>query len=480
MRCEFIRWAPGGSRSPSSSPPVTFPPILPVPPVCPTPFSGPMPVPPLNKKCTITGCGQNRIAPDCASQWCRKHCVALYQGVCPSKKHKKPSAGGATTDLPSSSASPATTSAPLVALPSVVTPALVPLAPPFPMASSVAVLPTEAPDVLPRFSSLLGPAFSDTLARDFELREERRLQEATRIENERRVKQTVKVFAWTLNGQEPTVCHFQSGFIWPFFNISYSVLECVGLIKASDKNSLEYYNDDEYVGYWSRLEVGHVFEVREGHSIFLRSADVSSCPGFKERLAHFRSNAPIFYSQLAREREYVRNNLKTYDTWSIPSSTPQKRKASSSPRVSSSSPSPTPLISSSPDIIELKPKSKLPLPTASNPIPISDDERSTEWPRNFYVCDIVDCFKDCKTSVKRGGKKIRTLKAVFSEHFPGVDFKPSTYHDQRTIWRNAPEHLRRKFLEAGHTTAGTWMSFTAAVRKHNVAQAKSTIVEISD
>ena len=74
----------------------------------------------------------------------------------------------------------------------------------------------------------------------------------------------MRVFAWPSNGQEPVVAHIQTGFIWPFFNISHFVLECVGLVEAIDKNCLEYFNDDAYVGYWTHLEVGHIFEVREG------------------------------------------------------------------------------------------------------------------------------------------------------------------------------------------------------------------------
>ena len=92
------------------------------------------------------------------------------------------------------------------------------------------------------------------------------------------------------------------------------------------------------ISHVQHLEVGHIFEVQEGHSIFLKSCNVANCRGFKEHLAHVWSTTPIFYSQLAREREYVRNNLPAYDTWTIPS-TPKKHKASLSPDVLSLSPS---------------------------------------------------------------------------------------------------------------------------------------------
>ena len=444
-------------------------------------------VPPVDKKCAIGGCGQNRIALDCASQWCRKHCVALYEGFCPSKKHRKPGSASASA-VPSSGAPSAPVAIPSTSVPTTI-PALLPSSPP---------TSSNPADIHPCFSSPLSPAFLDVLARDHELREEKRFQEVKRLENERRAWQTVKVFVWRSNGQEPIVAHFQTGFIWPFFNVSYFVLERVGLVEPTDTNRLEYFNDDAYVGYWTRLEVGHIFEVREGHSIFLRTRNVTNCCGFQEHLAHFRSTAPIFYSQLAREREYIRNNLPAYDTWTIPS-TPKKskkRKASSSPEVvsspsaaSASSVSPK-LISSSPIIIEVKPKSRsLPvLPpmlaastSAANPGSSLYDVSAIEWPRDYYVCDIVDCFKDCKTSVKRGGRKTRTLKVVFAEYFPGVNFKPSTYHDQRNFWLGAPESLKKRFYEGGRIKAAKWSAFAAAVRKQSAAtRSMDDVIDLTD
>jgi len=78
------------------------------------------------------------------------------------------------------------------------------------------------------------------------------------------------------------------------------------------------------------------------------------------------------------------------------------------------------------------------------------------------------------------GKTTRPLKVVFADHFPGVTFKSSTYHDQRTIWHNAPEHLKKQFCEAGHTRRGRWIGFTAAIQQYNIekAQANNNIIEL--
>ena len=141
-------------------------------------------------------------------------------------------------------------------------------------------------------------------------------------------------------------------------------------------------------------------------------------------------------------------------------------------------------------IIEVKPKLHSPIPprvtqaSTSDADPVSSfhntsgNQDSTEWPRDYYVCDIVNCFKDCKTSVKHGGRKTRTLQVVFAEFFPRVDFKRSTYHDQRTFWLKASEFLKASSYEAGHKKAAKWSTFTAAVKKQRAAEALDNVVNL--
>lgn len=157
------------------------------------------------------------------------------------------------------------------------------------------------PATIPRCSSQLDPTLVDVLACDQELRDTRRVEDACRRESERRAKQTVKVFAWTSNGCEPTVSSFQSGFVWPFFNLSYDVLYVVGLLEASDNHLLEMYDSSGF-GYWMKVDVGHIVEVREGHFVFLRLQEVKVCRGLQDHLATFRKSTPIFYGRLAHER----------------------------------------------------------------------------------------------------------------------------------------------------------------------------------
>lgn len=274
----------------------------------------------------MDGCGQNRLAPDCASQWCRKHCIALYQGTCPSKKHKRP---GADTTVP--------------AYTTVVPPPATLIAPPVthipPPAAAVVQAPPAAtimppsssgpadPSDPPRFSSQLHPFFTEALARGAELREQKHREEVRRIASELRAKRTVKVFAWTKSG-DPFACSFQNGFVWPYFNLSDDVLETVGLFNASEERKLELY-DAKGFGYWTNVEAGHIIEVREGHSIFLRSKDAEVCRGLKEHLEEFRRSAPHFYGQLARDRQGVHAFFYDYEMGWDSELTPRERDASS-------------------------------------------------------------------------------------------------------------------------------------------------------
>ena len=80
-QCTFIWFAPGGSKSPSVSPPsMSTPTFLPPPLTLPT---GLVP-----SQCPIQGCGQTHIMEDCGRQICHKHCITQGPGGCTSKKHK--------------------------------------------------------------------------------------------------------------------------------------------------------------------------------------------------------------------------------------------------------------------------------------------------------------------------------------------------------------------------------------------------------
>ncbi len=190
-----------------------------------------------------------------------------------------------------------------------------------------------------------------------------------------------------------------------------------------------------------------------------------------------------FYGQLVHKCQYIWDFVRTYDMDRDIVSMPLKWKASASsaepsPPISPPSP-PTP-----PVIIEkCHPSTQHPpaVDTDGNQPRLSFSAQqlngTLEWPCDFYVCNIIKCFTNCKTSVKWGSKTIQTVQVVFTEHFPDIPFKSSTYHDHCSIWHNAPEHLKRQFCEAGHMKKGRWAAFTNAIQQHKMA---SKVIELSD
>jgi hypothetical protein len=82
--------------------------------------------------------------------------------------------------------------------------------------------------------------------------------------------------------------------------------------------------------------------------------------------------------------------------------------------------------------------------SAEDPIELSDGDEK-KWPRDYYVCDIVSCFHDAKTSV-RGSCTQCTAAIVFYEHFPHLKFHSSTFSDNKAIWKKHQRPSRTAIL----------------------------------
>ena len=108
------------------------------------------------------------------------------------------------------------------------------------------------------------------------------------------------------------------------------------------------------------------------------------------------------------------------------------------------SPSPFPLIS--------------PLSTPTSVTTPSPPPIRPSWPIGCYAVDImngfarIDDFMRTKPPTKdRKNVLMDHVKTVF-----GVTIPYTTYRDQRTKWRKAPQALQDKVVEAGHTPSGLW------------------------
>ena len=135
-----------------------------------------------------------------------------------------------------------------------------------------------------------------------------------------------------------------------------------------------------------------------------------------------------------------------------------------------------------------------PSPSARQPIKQEDlpsgsstgvQALSRTWPGDFYIVDIVSCFKDSANSSK-SGKKVRD---IFEQHF-SVPFKRLTFYENRSHWDHATHQAKQQALDAGHTFAGLWSTFMgtnrtpraelkAARKVSSRALASSTVIDLT-
>jgi len=102
---------------------------------------------------------------------------------------------------------------------------------------------TQTVNALPdaRYVSHMPTIFTDQLRREQELLEDQRQCDAERIQNEKRSKQSVVVYAWNQDASPPLIRMFQAGFTWPFFVLTPKILSFVGLADTADRGGLQMY-----------------------------------------------------------------------------------------------------------------------------------------------------------------------------------------------------------------------------------------------
>ena len=323
----------------------------------------------------------------------------------------------------------------------------------------------------PRFASHLHPIYTKQLAYEYELRERQRSDDADRIASSKRAKEEVTVFSWSSNNDQPSMRVFQTGFTWPYFVLTTAILSSIGLSGACERQDLQIY--EEEFDTWVSVDQGHTIEAREGQRIFAKDRLVNDCPGLKKHLKAPARVAHLCYG-LASERSFVREAFKDQAQSILPpmlllSSPKHERSSSPSPLTFPSSPLP-------------QPSELIPIHhgTLEDPI-IVNDASEKQWPGDFYVCDVVACFRDCKTRVR--GRHAHTSKAIFNEHFPGARFCSSTYYDQKKLWRNTPAVLRDQFIAAGRVKSALWSAFSRRIRtdgKKRAALRLCSPIELSD
>lgn len=409
----------------------------------PSPFSTNTPVvsPHQQKKgCSVSSCGQTRLADDCPRHLCRKHCVE--QGGCSSKTHK--ARGTIPTLTPAFGSS---SSAPFLSPP--------PPSPPLKLSSRLPDLAESHavdPSANPRFSTHLLPIFTGVIAEQQQKAQQQRILDAQEKESAQKAKQRITIYSWTTEDAGPSV-KFAQEFTWPHVVLDRSLLAGVGLLEAGERGDLRIY-DELDIADWVAVEVGYVVKVQEGDRLFLKDGSLRTCIKFDDCLAARPQRTPHIHYGLAYERAYVRKAHKDISPLHSTIYSPSARSTSSTPSAQSplASPSPTPL--------------RLPSPSPTSAEDLADlCDSKKHWPADYFTVDIVQCIRASNSTTHRVHQRERTRQKVFLKHFPGVRFTPSTFSDQVTLWRKAPSSLREEYLTFGRCEEGLWSAFSCRARK---------------
>jgi hypothetical protein len=80
----------------------------------------------------------------------------------------------------------------------------------------------------------------------------------------------------------------------------------------------------------------------------------------------------------------------------------------------------------------------------------SDDE-GPKWPQDYYICNVVAVFKKPPCGISK--------MASFAMHFPGLQFKKSTFYDNYNLWIRTPVAFRMRYADYGCTEKGSWRGF---------------------
>ena len=113
----------------------------------------------------------------------------------------------------------------------------------------------------------------------------------------------------------------------------------------------------------------------------------------------------------------------------------------------SPSPSPSPFPSISP------------LSTPASVTKPSSPPIRPSWPIGCYAVDMMNGFAHVEDLMRTKPPMAKDRMNVLMDHVKtvfGVAIPYSTYRDQCTKWRKAPQALRDKVVEAGHTPSGLW------------------------
>jgi len=337
------------------------------------------------------------------------------------------------------------------------------------------------------------PIFTEQWQCEQELQEQKRRQEATRIQYATQAKQSAVIYAWAQNN-EPAHVEEVQGLSWPYFPLSAPIL---ARLELPSSIGIQLYRHS--IGTWVNISEGHIVDLQaHGRRIFLKARNVTEYPDFDGHLHVDSGNSPpnLRY-KLKHERQELRerekmirkgkakrdvvevlscseedDNLKRPEKRHCP---PSSRRICRKPLASSEvfehhhSPHPSGSQIANEVVVEVLSDESSPAGspcrsvTLSTPVirelsPTTDPSPNCSWPADYYAIDIIKLFADCNEHPERPNK------GIFEEHFPGVPYRRSTFSENRRRWVNAPQSVRDRVLRAKRTPEGLWSFFQSQTR----------------
>ena len=96
---------------------------------------------------------------------------------------------------------------------------------------------------------------------------------------------------------------------------------------------------------------------------------------------------------------------------------------------------------------------------ASSSIFYSDDvDKGPKWPQDYHVCDVTSVFKKPPCGLSK--------KVAFMKHFPGLEFKKSTFYDNYNLWLRTPVAFCTKYADYGQMEKGLRKVFLTAQARY--------------
>ena len=325
--------------------------------------------------------------------------------------------------------------------------------PSFPLSGSD--VPQAAEELHPfHFGKPVPPLLAADYNRRHQQRELRQESEASRSENERRIKHAVLLVSYLSDEATPAFLPLQDIKTWPTLNLAHFPHLRSQLGVTSDE-ILELYVSGANGKFWIPT-LDYSMTVKTDEKIFVRRKGTTTTQHpstLVDPLALSRSNFSSPSPQTPRKR--IR------DSDSPPSSSPlAKRSCIDLTTV-------PPLISPCPVLPALSMVLVPPAPAMSPSSGLDDcssdqlwalgsvltpPQLGVKWPQRIYVRDMAQAFAFLEDLADTGD-----LPDRFGRVFNGMPWKPSTYHLNRRFWDGLPENIKQEARTLPRTRdTGLW------------------------